>query len=405
MAPDIRQFLKKTHQTFKAFRGKVDAMKHDQEKEMALHPVSLEKARQKVEFTVSGKTIAKFVSITILLLLLTGFLYEIRDILVIFFVSLLFSAALDPMVDALNRRKIPRILGVLIIYIIIFFFLGLFISNLVPIIAREVADLAIRTQDFILNLVNGKIDLPQSLEGMRPFLKRMFEGVDISQIGSYKDVLLKFADNLSGVAGNVFNGIIALFNGLLNTTLIFVLTFLMTVDEQGIDKFILSLFPSRYADYIRQKSNAVKEKMGYWLRGQVILCVVVGSLVYIGFLLIGLFVKDVHYGATIAMLAGLMEVIPYAGPIIAWLIALPVVANQSLALVIYMTALMYIVQLLENNLIVPMVMHKAVGISPILVMLAMLVGFSFLGILGMVLSIPVATGVAIFLKDYSDKEK
>ena len=69
----------------------------------------------------------------------------------------------------------------------------------------------------------------------------------------------------------------------------------MTVDEKGIDNFILSLFPARHAIYIKQKSDAIKEKMGYWLRGQIVLCIVVGLCVYIGFLIIGLFTENVEY--------------------------------------------------------------------------------------------------------------
>ena len=112
-----------------------------------------------------------------------------------------------------------------------------------------------------------------------------------------------------------------------------------------------------------------------------------------------------NYAATIALVAGFTELIPYAGPFIAWLIALPIVANQSLSLVLWMTILMYVVQVLENNLLVPVVMQRAVGMSPIFVMFAMLVGFEFLGILGMVLAVPVATTVAIFVKDYAQREK
>ena len=149
----------------------------------------------------------------------------------------------------------------------------------------------------------------------------------------------------------------------------------------------------------------VKEKMGQWLRGQVVLCVIVGVLVYIGLLIVGLFTNGVHYSATISMLAAVLEVIPYAGPFLAWLFALPIVANQSLGLLLWVTVLMYVVQLLENNVVVPLVMHRAVGLSPIFVMFAMLVGFEFLGILGVLLAVPVATAFSIFLMDYAEKEK
>jgi len=404
---DFKQLFQKTHQTLKAFQGKVAALKthHEQASVPFQNALVKEEKLSKNEIYISAGTMAKFVVVAIALLLVAGFLYQIRDILLIFFVSLLFASALDPMVDALERKKIPRSLGVVIIYLISLLILGILVSSLVPILAHEVGQLAGRIQDFVVNIATGKINLPPFMEGLRPSIKQAFNGLDISQISDYKDILQSFANKLSEVAGNLVNVIGVVFNGVINAILVLVITFMMSVDERGIDKFVLSLFPTRHAHYITEKSEALKEKMGYWLRGQVVLCLVVGVLVYIGFLIIGLFTKQVDYAATIAIVAGLTEVIPYAGPFIAWLIAMPIMANQSFGLVIWMTVLMYIVQLLENNLIVPIVMHKAVGISPIFVMFALMIGFSFLGILGIVLAVPVAAVVAIFVRDYADKHK
>jgi predicted PurR-regulated permease PerM len=402
----IKHFFRKTQQTLKNFTEKVASIKNQQQEvEVCKSSIAEDKKDKKMEIIVSAGTMAKFVVITMLLLLIAMAIFQIRDILVIFFVSVMFAAALDPMVDALERRRIPRSIGIIIIYLIVLLALGIFISNLVPIIANEVSSLATHIQDFITNVVSGKIVLPKFLDGLKPSLQRAFEGVDVSKVGNYKDVLLNIAQRLSDVAGNVFNAIMVIFNGFVNTILILVITFMMTVDEAGIERFLLSLFPSRHAEYIRKKSNLIKEKTGYWLRGQIVLCVVVGVLVYIGLLIIGFFTQPVEYAATIAFLAGLTELIPYAGPFLAWLIGLPIVANQSPMLIVWMTVLMYIVQLLENNLIVPLIMNKAVGLSPIFVMFALMVGFEFLGILGMVLAVPVATALAIFLKDYSERAK
>lgn len=405
--PTFKHFLEKTHQKLKHIHGQVTASLAQRNKvPVEVSPVSPKpEKKQKMEILVSSGTMARFVAITLLLLLAAAFLYEIKDILVIFFVSLLFAAALDPMVDALERRKIPRGFGVVLIYLLVFIVLGFVISGLVPLIANEVAQLAGKIQGLIGNLVKGDIALPNFLERFRPGIKTWFGGADISQFGTYKDVLLRVAQQLSSVAGNLFNAVLVVFNGFLNAILVLVLTFMMTVDEASIDKFILSLFSSRHSEYIRFKSNLIKEKMGDWLRGQIVLCVVIGLCVYIGFIIIGLFTTKVEYAATMALVAGITEIIPYAGPFLAWMISMPIVANQYPMLMVWTTVLMYAVQTLENNFIVPFVMNKAVGISPIFVMFAMAVGFEFLGILGMVLAVPVATAVALFLKDYSEKAK
>ncbi|MFA6520767.1 MAG: AI-2E family transporter [Candidatus Gracilibacteria bacterium] len=408
MASNFRQFIKNTHQKIKNLHGRVKNLRRKRDEGSLSKSIKLPRGEvcEKVEIKISTSTMARFVAITILLLLLTAFLYEIKDVLIMFFVALLFAAALDPMVDALQKRRIPRSVGVILIYIAVLVVLGLFISNLAPILSSEISQLAGRIQDFVSNIVSGKIELPKFMEGIRPAIKKFFDGVDISQIADYKEMLLNVANKLSDVAGNLFNSIIVVFNGFFNGIIVLVLTFLMTVDETGIDKFIQSLFPAKHATYIQQKSGAIKEKIGYWLRGQVALCIIIGVLVYIGLLIIGLFTgQKIEYAATIGLVAGITEFIPYAGPLIAWLIALPILANQSVVLIAWVTALMYIVQTLENNLIVPVVMNKAVGISPIFIMFAMFVGFQFLGVLGIILSVPVATAVAIFIKDYTDRDK
>lgn len=404
----LSHFLKKTHAKFKEVTDKVASFRQTQDAHHAGHEHTVgpnEPPAQKIEFTVSAATIAKIVVLTIIFIALASFVSHISDIIVVFFISLLFAAALDPMVDFLQARRIPRALGVLVIYLVLFGFIGLLISNVIPVVATELAQIAVRAQELITKVVSGEVQLPSLLERFRPAIKNAFEGLDVSQIDDYKDFLLKLADKLSGVAGNVFNAVVAIFNGLFNTILVFVITFLMTVDEAAIDNFILSLFSARHADYIKHKSAIIKEKMGYWLRGQVVLCVAVGALVYLGLLLLGIFGAKVEYAATIALVAGFTELIPYAGPFIAWLIALPIIANQSLILIVWVTILMYVVQALENNVLVPLVMHKAVGISAIFVMFAMLVGFAFQGVLGMVLAVPVATVAALFVKDYAEKTK
>lgn len=404
---NFRDLFRKTQNILREFRSEAAKMKRAKqavEEEFMKHEV-LHTKHEPMKMEVSSSTIARFFGIALLFLAGVWFLYTIREIVLIFFVALLFAAALDPIVDRLEHRRIPRWVGIIIVYIVFFFLLGLFIGNLIPLLASEISDLALKIQDLLTNIANGNISLPSFLEGLRPTLKKFFSGVDVSKIGSYREILIQFGEKLASVGKNVVNALILVFNGIFNTALVLVLTFLMTIDEKAIDKFILSLFPARYGTYIMEKSRAIKDKVGYWLRGQISLMIIVGFLVALGFFVVGLFTTKIQYAATIAMFAGLMELIPYVGAVLAWLIALPIVANQSLILVIWVTVVFVIVQQLENNFIVPLVMKKAVGLNPILSIFSLMVGFKLLGVLGMVLAIPVATTVSIFVKDYAQREK
>jgi predicted PurR-regulated permease PerM len=186
----------------------------------------------------------------------------------------------------------------------------------------------------------------------------------------------------------------------MNLVLVLVLTFFMTVEERALYDFFLSLFPSRYGGYISTRMEAIKEKIGHWLRGQLLLSLVAGVLTYVGLLIL-----NVDYALTLSVIAGILMVIPVMGRVFAWIFTLPVVFNQSPLLALWVSIWYFILFQVENNFLVPYIMNKAVGLSPIITIFAMLVGSQYLGILGLVISIPIATSVAIFVKDYMEKAK
>lgn len=385
---------------FKRFKDHVSTIQEEAKKGKEIihkkYPLKKEEKALRVEFSLVS--VAKATCLIAVIVLLCFLVYEIRDIIIIFFVALLFAAALDPTVDKLQEYKVPRWLGIILIYIFVIAVLGIFISNLIPLIGSQIVDLASKLH----NIVSGEdINLPKFFDWAQPYFQSFLS--DINQdviVGNLQSALTAMGDSLKQAAGNVFSVLIAISNGVLNFILILVLTFFMVVNESGIDEFILSLFPSKYAEYISEKSKAIKQKVGYWLRGQILLGVSIGVLSYIGFLILG-----VEYAPTLAIFAGLTEIIPYVGPVLAWIVSVPIVLNQSPWLVIWVTLMFLIVQRLENDILVPLIMKKATGLSPILVIFAMMVGFQFMGIVGLILSIPIASTISIFVHDYTSKSK
>ena len=238
---------------------------------------------QLVELSLSN--IAKATVVIGLVALLFYLFYEIRDIAIVFFVALLFAAALDPTVDKWQKRKIPRWLSVIIIYLIVFVLLGVFISNLIPLIATQITELAIKLQDMITNLAVGGIRTDGILDWITGYFRTFFTEVNQDLIvDQLQSSLATLGNTLKSAAGNVFKALIAISNGVFNFLLVLVLTFFMVVDENGIDEFVLSLFPARYASYIVEKSQAIKDKVGHWLRAQLLLGISIGVLSFIGFL-------------------------------------------------------------------------------------------------------------------------
>jgi len=318
----------------------------------------------------------------ILILFLFYLLFLIRDILIILFISLVLSSALEPFVNWLQKRKIPRGIGILLIYFILFAIAGFVVYLLIPPIIAETTELANRLPQIIDKVISGASALKEfSLE--HGFLSNI------------KDALSSFSSNFSGAAGGVFSTVTSIFGGIFNFILILVITFYMVVEENAMQKIVHSVAPAGHRAYVMQLVGRMQNKVGLWLRGQLILSLIIFTMIYIGLLILG-----VKYALILALIAGLIEFVPYLGPIMS---AVPAVflsfTQGGIMLAVSAAVLYYIVQLLENNIIVPKLMQRMVGLNPIVSIAVLLIGFQIAGIVGAVLSIPVATAASVLIQD------
>ena len=389
----LQKILTGTRQRFSDFQVKMNDLKQQREERFnsgGAIPKSALKDMHKIVLEVSAGTVAKSAAVVLLLLLLVYFLYQISGILILLFVSFLLAAALDPIVDFMQAHKIPRSLGVLIIYVAFFCVLGFSLSSIIPIVAKQVIEIGKAVASFVQNLTSNAEPSSVLAQQFKPLFDQLYHAIDLkTAAGQIQSALQVLATQLLNISF-----------GLMNLLLVLVLTFFMNVEERALHDFFLSMFPSRYGDYISTRMEAVREKIGAWLRGQLLLSLVGGVLTYVGLLIL-----NVDYALTLSVIAGILMVIPVFGRFFALLFTLPVVINQAPLLALWVSIYYLILQQVEINVLVPYIMNKAVGLSPIIIIFVMLVGSQYLGILGLVISIPIATSVAIFVKDYMEKAK
>lgn len=329
---------------------------------------------------ISTSTIIKLLVIFLVL----AFLYLIKEVLFIIFVALILASAFDPWVDWFQKRRIPRGLGILIIYIILFAVITFAFILIVPPISKEVGQLAENFPLYYEKVINSI----QSFKGQ----------ADIGTQEQLQKGLTSLGENLPHTLSNVFSTIFDVFGGIISVLLVLVITFYLTVQEEAMKNFIQSITPSQTQPYLMRLYNRIQLKMGQWLRGQLILSLVIFTLTFIGLTILG-----VPYALILAFIAGLFEVVPFIGP---WMAAIPAVFFgflQSPLMGIFVIILYLLIQQLENHLIVPKVMSKAVGLNPLVVIVAILIGAKVGGIVGALLAVPVATGISVFLKDFMDK--
>jgi predicted PurR-regulated permease PerM len=405
----LSEILKKTKKNAKKLRDKVQQLKKEQNKRNEIPPIDLDnfkepkkKNAEQVVIHFSMVSVAKATLVVIGLGLLAWFLYDIQQILVLIFVALFLAAALDSVVDRLQEKGVPRAASVLGIYFLFFILLVVFISTLIPLLAQQTQELARTLSQLVSNLTQREDlwQLPYT-EPIRNWVEDFLTEIDQDTVVSNLETSLEaLAKQMQGIAGNTWGAIKIVFDSIFNAILVMVLTFFMIVDEKAIENFLISLFPSKHTQYIIAKSEAVKAKIGYWMRGQLQLMVIMAVITYIVLVMLG-----VEYALTLAIIAGITELLPVVGPIIAMLPALLVGLNQSASMALWILIAYIVIQQLEGNIIVPIVMKKAVGLNPIIIVIAMLIGFHFLSVLGMIIAVPVATAVSIFITDYAKRSK
>ncbi|MBT4209767.1 MAG: AI-2E family transporter [Candidatus Komeilibacteria bacterium] len=323
---------------------------------------------------------------TILVLLFLGFLFLIKEVLALLFVAVILSSAFDPLIDWLQRFKIPRALSIIGVYTVVLSFVGWAIYLLSGPLTEQVLEMSKAFPDFY-NKINQ--NLGQAID-----LNNLFSQEALS--ASFTDITKSVGQATTGI----FNVLSSVFGGMISFFMVLVITFYLTVEENAIKHFISSITPAKHKTHVSKLITTMQHRMGYWLRGQLLLSLIVFIMVYIGLLALG-----IKYALILALIAGIFEIVPFIGP---WIAAIPGVFfafshSPSKAL---MVAIMYfVVQQLENNLMVPKIMGKSTGLNPLVVLIAIMTGARLGGIVGALLAVPVALAIAVYVESLMDNKK
>ncbi|OGF22163.1 hypothetical protein A2Y83_01000 [Candidatus Falkowbacteria bacterium RBG_13_39_14] len=319
---------------------------------------------------------------TIIILISLWFLYYIKNIVGIFLIALLLAAALKPLIDWLERKKIPRGIGVTIVYLFLFGIMaGAFVLILPPIVS-QISQLA--------DKLPGYLDkLSQSFGMIREY------SANHGWIANLNKISASLEDILSNFAGNIFTGISSIFGGVTSFIFILVITFYMTLEKNAAERIANLILPAKYRERTLKIAEKLEEKIGLWVRGIAILMIIVGIFAFLG-----LSILRVDYALTLGLIAGLTEIIPYLGPIIGAVPAIFLAFAQSPSKALLVIILYFALQQIENNILQPKVMEKAVGLNPIIIIFALLIGAKIAGILGILLAIPVTTSIIVLIKEF-----
>jgi predicted PurR-regulated permease PerM len=341
---------------------------------------------KQVEFTVSFWTIAKI----LLAFISIWAIFFLRDILLILLTAVVIASAVEAVAVFLVRRGWPYILAVVLVYIVVVLLLAVFFYFIIPPLFADLTDLISTLPDYIGERF---FEEGSRLGGFQSAVLGLAEGVSLTQI------FTSLSSALATGSGGFFQAATMISGGVWNLFLIFILSFYLSAQKDGVEKFLRLVAPTEKEVYIIRLWKRSQLLIGRWIQGQFLLGVMVGLGVYLGLILLG-----VRHALLLAVLAALFELIPVFGALFA---AIPGIAigllDGGLGKGLIVAALYTVVQQLESNVVYPLVVKKIIGVPPLVVVLSLLVGYQLGGILGIVLAVPMAAVILEAIYDYQKK--
>lgn len=308
------------------------------------------------------------------------FLWLIRNVLFLIFISLLVATGIEPVVNWL-RKKGPfnRSTGILVIYLLVFGLLALILFLAIPPLAQEGQQLVAKFSD------------PQQLKILIANIDNEFLRNIATSAYENAGTLLQNAQ-ISAQAVNIGLGV---FEVLFSLGTVLVIVFYWLNEKPTLKRFIFSRLGDDRQTYWATLWDSVEKKLGAWMRGQLLMMLFIGVMAGIGYTIMG-----VKFAFALAVIAGLTELIPIIGPYIGGAPAVLVALTQSLTLGIIVLVFIVVLQLIEGNILVPRVMESAVGVSPLTVIIGILIGTTLGGVGGALVAVPLAAAIQVMINNF-----
>lgn len=325
-----------------------------------------------------------------LILLLFWIVTQVQLVLVLGLLALLFGTILEGPVRFFQERRFPRPAAILAVYIIIIGALVLLVVAIMPSITSQVSEF---TDDVPGQLQELRDDWRASDNGLlngvgADFVDRAIETIEGDEsVNVSPDTFERAIPVLTSITG-----------GVVATVTLLVMTFYYLLEKRLLRGLILDTLTPRFRSRVDTLWTEVESKVGRWMRGQLLLCLIIGTIATISYGVIGL-----QFWPLLGLWAGITEIIPIIGPWIGGVPAVLIALTMSWELAIITTLIIITMQSLENWILVPRVMKGAVGLTPLTVFVAILAGTQFMGVVGAVLAIPIAATIQVILTDLLER--
>lgn len=320
-------------------------------------------------------------------------LVKLTNLILVILTAIVAASFVTSAVSKFKKYIKNRTLAVFIIYLSSFgIIIGLF-SVFVPVFVEEMSALVAQLGHYIPNTSVFSTFEPDTTSAAKDVVK------SLSGKGSLTDVVRSTQNLMESVSGGFFDIFGTAFGGVFNMILIVIISFYLSIKEKGIESFLKIITPATHEDYVIGLWQRTERKIGLWIQGQMLLGLIIGTLTYLGLTILG-----VKYAFVLALITAVTELIPF-GILIA---IIPAVLfsyiDGGVTLSLMTFGLYVILHQFETYLIYPLIVKKVIGISPLIVILSVIIGFELGGFWGVILSIPMAVLILEFTDDLEKKK-
>jgi predicted PurR-regulated permease PerM len=308
-------------------------------------------------------------------------IYLGRNVLLGLFLAIIISSGLEFLVNFLEKKGLPRTLGVVAIFMLAALAVILLIYAVVPVIIVDLTSIfSTVSNDFGDSFLGSLVNL-KTVESFGEILNRLSAQF--------------FAGNLSpiGTLSNILGGL-----GL--AIAVIVSSFYLSLSRDGVERFIKAVFPDAYEEAALRIYTKTSRKIGLWFRAQIILSLIVGISMWIGLAILG-----VRHSFVLGILAAIFELVPFVGPILSGAMAVIVAFHISFTKAIYVLIFSLLLHQLESHVLVPILAKRSVDVHPVIVIIALLIGAEILGVLGLLIAVPAAVVFQEIIEDWSRNNK
>ncbi|HEY1037677.1 MAG TPA: AI-2E family transporter [Candidatus Paceibacterota bacterium] len=354
-------------------------------------PLKNEFGEQKVILNVSMGTLFKIACFALGAYLL----YELRGLALVILSAVVIASVIEPGIRFLVRRGIQRVFSATIMYLAIFSFIGVMVSFVLPPLFSETISAInglpkyVKTID-VLNPLNA-----ETLRSVRTFFPDLPSTISVGDLGGM------MTNAVSNFSGGLFDTVAGFFGGIVSLILVVVISFYLSVRNDGVGEFLAVITPLKHEKYVRGLWLRSQHKIGKWMQGQLVLALGVGIITYCALLVAG-----IPHPLLLAFVAMIFELIPIIG---ATLAAIPAFFLATLSggfgLGLIVIAIYVVIQQIEAHILYPLVVKKVIGIPPLLVIIALVAGAQLAGLVGVLLAVPLSVALMEFINDVEKRKR